>query len=397
MENTNRKSTANRALPRFFPCRPISVAILCAVSSLGAVDAAWRWSGSYGDKAVEMLILGDIQVQRRADPASAFVNVRETLNRADLVYANLEGVLVKSQGPDGDIPDKKGWIHPGPDGALALKASNVGVVGVANNVAYGRANILETVKVLDTNGIAHVGAGRNIDEAHRPAIVERKGVKIGFLQYTARWYREDEQIATATEPGVARIASRDGVTIDPSDLERLKNDVRRLRSQVDIVIVSHHNRDGGTPVQFGPRQAESGGARPAARPDRTRAEEYQKQLAHAALDNGADLVFGHGTHTVQGVEVYKGKPILYAVGHSAFDQPGYENSKDGLVTRVVVSEKSIVRVSFVPVTRDAQNNVLMLDPSIGDGAKLLQVVKNVSGDTALKIEGQEVVLVENSR
>ena len=53
-----------------------------------------------------------------------------------------------------------------------------------------------------------------------------------------------------------------------------------------------------------------------------------------ALDAGADLVFGHGTHTLQGVEVYRGKPILYALGHSAFDQPGYEKSTDGLVVRV---------------------------------------------------------------
>jgi poly-gamma-glutamate synthesis protein (capsule biosynthesis protein) len=360
------------------------------VASLAAADAAWKWSGSYGDDVVSLLIIGDIQVhQRRADPASAFVNVRETLNRADLVYANLEGVLVKSQGPDRDIPDKKGWTHPGPEGVLALKAANVDVVGVANNVAYGRDNILETLRVLDAHGIAHAGAGRNIDEAHKPAIVARKGVKIGFLQYTARWYREDEQIATATAPGVARIMSRDGATIDPSDLDRLRNDIRRLRSQVDVVVVSHHNRDGGTPVQFGPSAA-----RPAARADRTRAEEYQKAFARVALDTGADLVFGHGTHTVQGLEVYKDRPILYAIGHSAFDQPGYEESTDGLVVRVVVRGRSLLRVSFVPVTRDDRNNVLMLDPSTGEGARLLQVITGVSDNVRLKIDGKEVVLLD---
>lgn len=388
MKNSNRKSTGNPALWRFLR---ISIATICVVASLAAADAAWKWSGSYGDKAVSMLIIGDIQVQQRADPASAFVHVRETLNRADLVYANLEGVLVKSQGPDGDIPDKKGWKHPGPEGVLALKAANVMVVGVANNVAYGKDNILQTLKVLDANGIAHAGAGKNIDEAHRPAIIERKGVKIGFLQYTARWYQDNEQIATATAPGVAKITSRDGITIDPSDLVRLRNDIRRLRSRVDIVVVSHHNRDGATAVQFGPS---SNTARPATPRDRTKAEEYQKEFAHVALDTGADLVFGHGTHTVQGVEVYKGKPILYAIGHSAFDQPGYENSKDGLVVRVVVQGKNLLRVSFVPVTRNDNNDVLMLDPSTGEGARLVQVVKNVSGNVPLKIDGQEVVLLD---
>ena len=368
--------------------------MLCLAASVTAAQNAWPWSGSFGEKAVSMLILGDIQIHsRRADPMTAFANMRETLQRADLVYANVEGTLVKSQGPDGDIPDKKGWTHPGPAGAAVLKASNIKVVGFANNVAYGRKNIVESLHVHDAQGIAHAGAGRNNDEAHKPPIVERKGVKIGFLQYTARWYREEEQIATPTAAGVARILSRDGITIDPGDLERLRADIRKLRPSVDIVVVSHHNRDGGTPVQFGPAPA---APRTGARADRTKAEEYQKQFARVALDTGADLVFGHGTHTVQGVELYKGKPILYAIGHSAFDQPGYENSKDGLVIRTVIQGKQLLRVSFVPVTRDAQNNVLLLDPSSGEGARLVEVVKGVSPDVPLRIDGQEVVLLDRA-
>jgi len=357
-----------------------------------SAEKAWSWSGSYGDEAVELLIIGDIQVMR-PDPPSGFVHVRETLRKADLVYANLEGSLVPSKGAGLDLPDKNQWVHPGPEGVLALTASNIAAVGVANNVAYGRENILQTLELLESRGIAYAGAGKNIQEAHRPAILERKGVKIGFLQYTARWYIEEEQIATETEPGVARILSRDGVTIDPSDLELLRSDVKKLRQEVDIVVVSHHNRDGGTPVQFGRPSQEP---RATARSDRTKAEEYQKQFAHVALDSGADLVFGHGTHTVQGVELYHGKPILYAVGHSAFDQPGYEKSTDGLVVRVVLDRNGLLRVSFVPVTRDENNNVLMLDPKTGEGARLLGIVKGVSGDLPLPIEGQEVVLLESS-
>jgi len=368
----------------------VLIAAFCLAATLAAADSAWKWSGSYGDRAVSMLIIGDIDIQLRADPTTAFTHIGETLKQADLVYANLEGVLVKPQGPEVDIPDKRGWRHPGPDGVLALKAWNIKVVGVANNVAYDRANIMQSIGVLDANGIAHTGGGANLEAAHKPAIVERKGVKIGFLQYTARWYQADEQLATATEPGVAKIASRDGVTIDQADIDQVKEDIRKLRSQVDIVVVSHHNRDGATPVQFGP-QAKP--AQPAARRDNHISEPYQKAFAHMALDAGADFVYGHGTHTVQGVEVYKGKPILYAIGHSAFDQPGYENAKDGLVVHVVVQGKTIRRTSFVPVTRDAHNDVMMLDPSTGDGAKLLEVIRGLS-EVPLKIEGQEVVLLD---
>ena len=379
--------------------RPLrSVMFIVIISSvavaLAAADAAWKWSGAAGSNVMTMLIIGDIDIQRRADPTTAFAHIGETLKSADLVYANLEGMLVKPQGPEIDIPDKRGWRHPGPEGVRALTAWNIKTVGVANNVAYDRANILETLRVLDANGIAHTGGGKNIAEAHRPAIVERKGVRVGFLQYTARWYKDAEQIATETEPGVAKISSRDGVTIDRADVDRVRDDVRRLRPLVDIVVVSHHNRDGATATQFpgNPPAPRSGGSR-----DQHVSEEYQKEFAHLALDAGADLVYGHGTHTIQGVEIYNGKPILYAIGHSAFDQPGYETSKDGLVARAVIQKKKIARVSFVPVSRDDHNDVFMLEPSSEEGNRLLEIVRKVSpADVPLRIEGHEVVLLDRT-
>ena len=370
--------------------RTLTAITILVLSTAISGDAAWKWSGNYGDKAVEMLIIGDVQVHsRRADPATAFNRMRDTLKKADLVYANLEGLLVKSEGTKVDIPDKPEWTHPGPDGVKALKASNIAVVGVANNVASGRANILKSLGVLDANGIIHTGAGKNIDDAHQPAIVERKGVKIGFLQYTARWYQDKDMIATASEAGVARISSIDGITIDPADLDRVKADIKKLRPLVDVVVVSHHNRDGSTPVQFGAVKGTSAGR------DRSKSEAYQRQFAHTALDMGADLVFGHGTHTIQGVEIYNGKPILYAIGHSNFDQPGYEKSVDGLVARVVIQGKSISRVSFVPVSRDANNDVYLLDPAGGDGATMVEWVKERSfTPPALRLDGHEVVLMD---
>ena len=374
--------------------RPLLLcAAILALGSFAGADALWKWSGSFSDKAVELLILGDIQIHsRRGDPTTAFHRMRDTLRKADLVYANLEGLMVKSAGEKIDIPDKPEWTHPGPDGVKGLKAANVDIVGVANNVASGRENIMKNLAVLDANGILHTGAGRNIDEAHKPAIVTRKGVKIGFLQYTARWYQDKDMIATATEAGVAKITSLDGVTIDAGDLDRLKADIKKLRPLVDIVVVSHHNRDGSTPVQFGAVRGTSAVGR-----DRTKTEDYQKQFARVALDTGADFVFGHGTHTIQGAEMYNGKPILYAIGHSTFDQPGYEKSTDGLVARVVIQGKSILRVSFVPVTRDANNDVYLLDPSEGEGAKLLQWVKERSTNPpALRIDGHEVVLMDKT-
>jgi poly-gamma-glutamate capsule biosynthesis protein CapA/YwtB (metallophosphatase superfamily) len=196
-------------------------------------------------------------------------------------------------------------------------------------------------------------------------------------------------IATPTEAGVAKISSLDGITIDPRDLERVRADIKALRPKVDIVVVSQHNRDGATAVQFGTATPTRATA------NRTDTEEYQRQFAHVALDSGADLVFGHGTHRLQGVEIYNGKPILYAIGHSNFDQPGYEKSTEGLVVRMVIRGQNIVRVSFVPVSRDGNNDVYLLSPSEGEGATLVQTVKERSvNPPAFKIDGQEVVLLE---
>ena len=380
-----------------------------AVSSVAATDPAWPWaadSGRAGSGSVTLLLLGDINVEQRADPASAFVHIRPTLAKADLVYGNLEGLLVKSEGPDKDIPDKSGWQHIGPEAVRALKAGNIAVVGVANNVAYGRENILKSLSVLDKNGILHTGAGTNLEAAHRPAIVERKGVRFGFLQYTAKWYEADKQIATATAAGVARVYSRDGKTVDPADLNRIRDDIAKLRQRVDIVVVSSHNRDGmGREI---PENGPGGdGARAAGGASRdslfapiplgprfSQAEDYEKELAHAAIDAGADIVYGHGSHVLQGVEVYKGKPILYCLGNSATDWIRMRPNKEGMMARVVVRGKRVARVSLVPMTRDAENNVMMLDPSSAEGARLREKVKSLSEGVPLDVEGREMILVD---
>ena len=75
-----------------------SVMFIVIISSVGlalaAADAAWQWSGAIGSNDDDVII-GDIDIQRRADPTTAFAHIGETLKSADLVYANLEGMLVK--------------------------------------------------------------------------------------------------------------------------------------------------------------------------------------------------------------------------------------------------------------------------------------------------------------
>lgn len=364
----------------------------------------WPWAIEPSEGSVTLLLLGDFNVQKRENPLDALKHVRKTLNKADLVYANLEGLLVESRGADKDLPNKSGWTHLGPDAVKALRAGNIAAVGVANNVAYGRENIMASLSVLDANGIAHAGAGENIDKAHVPAIIEKKGVKFGFLQYTSKWYDESRQIATVDEAGVARLKSPDGSIIDPGDLERMLDDIKKAKQLVDILVVATHTRDGQGFGESSQRAAPVQASRPGAdlysllpvNQNLQNAEPYQKQLAHAAIDAGADIVFGHGCHMLQAVEIYRNKPIMHCLGNFASDWIRVRNYRDGMVARIIIQDKSIKIVSLVPVTRDVDtNNVKLLTPDSTEGARLYRKIMELSPSTPLTIKGQEITLLDN--
>ncbi len=82
-----------------------------------------------------------------------------------------------------------------------------------------------------------------------------------------------------------------------AELEAMREDVRALRTKADLVILSCH---------WGVSSKEE----PVA---------YQKEIAHAAIDAGADMVFGHHPHVVQAGEIYRGKPVFYSLGNFVFD------------------------------------------------------------------------------
>jgi poly-gamma-glutamate synthesis protein (capsule biosynthesis protein) len=385
---------------------PVSLPIwvlLCCATGAQAQDP-WPWHDDPAKGSVSLLLLGDFNVQKRERPADALQHVRRTLNEADLVYANLEGLLVESKGPARDLPNKNGWTHLGPDAVQALVAGNIAVVGVANNVAFGRDNILASLAVLDEHGIAHTGAGENIDEAHEPAIVEKNGVRFGFLQYTSKWYDEAEQMATADAAGVARLKSADGITVDSRDMERMLSDIRRLRPIVDVLVVSAHTRDGQGRERSAdsPPRAERGSAeddlysRLPVNENLRNFEPYQQAVARAAIDAGADIVFGHGCHMLQAVETYAGKPVMYCLGNFASDWIRVRDYRDGLVARIVIADKRLKRVSLVPVTRgDEDNNVRLVAPGTPEGERLYGRLRELSRSANLTLDGQELVLLDN--
>ena len=170
-----------------------------------------------------------------------------------------------------------------------LKDAGIDWVSLANNHIgdQGRTGHAPDDANLDDHGIQHGGAGRNAAEAHKATLIDVGGVTVGMLGYDAI---APGYNATADAAGSARITAA-----------ALKADIKAAREAgADVVIVFPH---WGIEYRAEPSAA-------------------QRRLGHAAINAGADMVIGNHPHWAEGMEVYKGKPIWYALGNFVFDRPG---------------------------------------------------------------------------
>ena len=154
------------------------------------------------------------------------------------------------------------------------------------------------------------------------------------------------------------------------DIKAAVADVKALRDQVDVLIFSHHLRKSGS----------------------TETENYQRKVARAVVATGADLVFGHGGHVNQGIEMVNGTPVVHCISNFAFDWWKMKGRNDGLLLRLIVRDQKIVRLSIVPVCRDGMNNVYLTPPDSTEGARQIKALRNLSPGVSLRIEGHEIVV-----
>lgn len=163
------------------------------------------------------------------------------------------------------------------------------VVSLANNHSYdlGAEGLESTISLLDQKGIKHCGAGRNLEEASKPAVVEINGKTIAFLaccQYGSVYIGHLKK-ATVTESG-----------INPLDIDRCVSDIKHYKQLYDYVFVMPH---WGIEYQFLPTP-------------------QCLQWAKAMVEAGADGIFASHTHQVQPLIRYKGKPIAFSMGNFLF-------------------------------------------------------------------------------
>jgi hypothetical protein len=331
-----------------------------------------------------LVLVGDVncKADEGCEPVLA-PSIREQLARADVRLGNLEGAFFD---PSVELPFKAGWFHCEPE-MLRLVEGHFDAFGCANNVTFGDA--IETSNAhLDRAGILHTGAGATLEQARRPAIVEHDGTRVGLLAFTSVFWPDGA--ATEARPGVAairvatayephyRVHEMPGgpATVrtipDPGDLAAALDAIRRLRADVDVVVVYFH---WGVSVS-------------------REVAEYQRIVGRAAVEAGADVVAGSHPHMIQGVELWNDRPIFYSLGNFVFGWRLHrEATREGVLVRVSTGDW---RCSLVPVWRNGRNQVEALGLDTPDGARIAATAAELCQPfgTRLVPVGEDELLVE---
>ena len=306
-----------------------------------------------------IILTGDVNLMNVADATVPFRRVTAKLHDADAVFANLECCLHL---PSRRSHDNEGFFADPQIGGEALRLSGIHAVGIANNVNYGAENIAASIARLDQLGVLHTGAGANLAAARAPALIVRNDLRVGVVQRSSVYWPTDHEAATDS-PGIAVIRghtayqvpigrivpgmpppNRPGVPplvvtwADTGYLAEFRQDIASLRPQADIVVASCHWGLGREPLQ------------------------YMSDIAHAAIDAGADVVMGHGPHYPLPVEVYRGRPIFYGMGNFTF-ATGHLGRKHagwvGLLVELAFERGAPASCHFRFVRSNADNETLL--------------------------------------
>ena len=216
---------------------------------------------------------------------AVLAGVAPLLRGSQVAFVNLESPL-SNKGARNAAKDVT--FRGRPALVQGLHTAGIDVVSLANNHAldWGPKALLDTVARLDAAGIAHAGAGADLDAARAPALLRTTSGTVAILAYTL-----------ILPEGFAAGTDRAGVSPVRGHSERLLADIAAASKRADWVVVSFH-----WGVEY-----------------TGQASREQRALAHDAVDAGADLVLGHHPHVLQGLELYRNKLIAYSLGDFVFD------------------------------------------------------------------------------
>jgi len=259
-----------------------------------------------------LIAVGDVG-PNRPDPSQCFDLSRDLLRTGDLTFCQLECNLTDR---GARLPQVRHTHRSTAKAAVAMRQAGFDVVSYAGNhcMDWGADAFFDTIAALRAADLSVLGVGKDIAAARVPVIREVDGVRVAFLAASSIlpldfWatpsrpgcvpmrahtvYEQIEQDQPGTPARIHSFAHRE-------DLAALVADVEGARGQADVVIVSLH-----WGIHFIPATI----------------ADYQREVGHALIDAGADLILGHHAHILKGIEVYKDKPIFYSIGNFAIDLP----------------------------------------------------------------------------
>jgi poly-gamma-glutamate synthesis protein (capsule biosynthesis protein) len=278
--------------------------------------------------------VGDVMLGRSvndhwygSDPAGVWGSTLPRLRALDGLVANLE-CCVSARGRR--FPGKTYYFRAHPAFAVpALSAAGASVVSLANNhtLDFGTIGLRDTLAHLDDAGIDHAGAGPDRAGAFRPAVTQIGGLTVGTVALT------DQLAAYSAGPDTPGTAYLPLVRTNPTTRQVVGDAIDRARTAgADLVVASLH---------WGPNWE-------------TRPDGGQRRFARWLVDRGVDVVHGHSAHVLQGIERYRGRPILYDAGDFVDDyihKDGYRNKRSGLF-ELVVEQGTLSTLRVHPIEID---------------------------------------------
>jgi len=300
--------------------------------------------------SVSFLAVGDInlsrnvasEIEKQKNTNYPFLQMADILKSTDFNFANLESPMSNNAKNDVIGGHSLVFAAPGED-VNALITNNFKILNLANNHAMdqGLNGLLFTKKYLNTVDIKTDGTGENLDEAWQPAVVAATGSFGMQICFVGASYASINDGGKTRNDYVARM----------EDLDKLKTAITTAKAECDFTVATMH---GGIEYTRTPNN-------------------LQTTFAHAAIDDGADIVIGAHPHWVQTIEKYNGKYIFYSLGNFIFDQAWSQDTSEGLTLKITISKNTLTNTQTPNAAKldDLQGSRI---PAALDSIELIPVI-----------------------
>lgn len=270
------------------------------------------------------------------------------MTSSDITVANNE-FTISNRGEK--IPNKQYTFRASPERLSIYEEMGVNLVTLANNHIYdfGEDAFYDALDALEEYNIPYIGAGRNIEEATEPFYYIINGYKIGFVNAT----RAEKHIltteATATTGGVLRC-------YDPTTFIKV---IEETKKNSDFVVALVH---------WG-------------KEDSSDLEQVQLDTSKQYIDAGADLIVGTHAHTLQGIDFYNDKAIIYNLGDFIFNH----ETKDTAIFQLKIDDNGNFKYYFLPCKQQEEYTSLLAGE---EQTRVLNKIRNLSPNITINENGE---------